>query len=189
MQIIFHIILFSSSFLFNTSKCELIPTRIITNLGVTIDLVRETFNLTKKFVAKVAAEMIKVKKYRITTRYKQRLAVLLNFATPILHLPFQMIQLAFHHHMKLYKFVSFTIYTDATPSQIGILSHYNKKIAIFKCEMPILEAEYAAIWIAYAHTFTDNMACMHLFRKGRFPPSWRSNYSSLIILFIVRCIK
>ena len=46
-------VLFTSSFLFNLSKCELTPTRVITYLGVTVDLVRETFNLTKTFVRKV----------------------------------------------------------------------------------------------------------------------------------------
>ena len=188
--------LFASPFLFNLAKCELTSTRVITYLGVTVDLIRETFNLTKNFVRKVTLELIKIKKYRITTRYKQRVAGLLNFAIPILRLPFQFIHLAFHHHRKLYKFANFIhfypmsyktfinqlpVYTDATPSQIGILSPYNNQISFFKCNLPILEAEYAAIWIAhvvcpYAPIFTDNTACMHLFRKGRFPPSWRSNY-------------
>ena len=159
-------ILFASSFMFNLSKCELTPTKVITYLGVTVDLVKETFNLTKRFVSKVTQELIKIKKYRITTRYKQRIAGLHNFAIPILRLPFQFIHLAFHHHRKLYKFVNFIhfypmsyktfinqppIYTVATPFQIGILSPYNNKIGFFKCNLPILEAEYAAIWIAHVH--------------------------------------
>ena len=74
------------------------------------------------------------------------------------------------------------MYTDATPSQIGIISPYENKLKAYKCNLPILEAEYAAIWIAhvirpYAIICTDNMACLHLFRKGRFPPAWRQNYN------------
>ena len=100
-------VLFASSFLFNLPKCDLVPTWIIAYLGVKIDLNRETFALTKNFVSKVVREMIRVRKFRIPKRYKQRLAGLLNFAIPILRLPFQFVHLAFHHHNKLYKFVNF----------------------------------------------------------------------------------
>lgn len=67
------------------------------------------------------------------------------------------------------------IYTDATPTQIGVLSPYNNLLSIFKCTLPILEAEYFGIWIAHclapnAIIITDNLPCLHLFRKGRFPP-------------------
>ena len=66
------------------------------------------------------------------------------------------------------------ICTDGTPSQMGIISPYDGKLSIFKCNLPILEPEYAVILIApiirpYAPIFTDNMAYMHLFRKGNFP--------------------
>ena len=164
-------------------------------MGVNINLDRETLSLIKNFVSQVVKEIIKVKKYFITKRCKQRLAGLLNFAIPILRLPFQFVHLALKHHLKLYKFVNFlhhydvsyktfvnhlTIYTDATPKQIGVLSPYNNLMSIFKCD-PILEAEFAGIWISHvlaptAVILTDNKPCMHLFRKGRFPPSWRGNY-------------
>ena len=39
------------------------------------------------------------------------------------------------------------IYTDGTPSQIGILSSYDGKLSMFKCNLPILEPEYATILI------------------------------------------
>ena len=191
-------VLLASSFLFNLPKCDLVPSRIITYLGVKIDLDHETFALTKNFVSKVVMEMIRVTKFRITKRYKQCLAGLLNFAIPILRLPFQFVHLAFHHHNKLYKFVNFVhpydmsyktfvnnppIYTDAAPLQIGIISPHENKLVAYKiiCNLPILESEYAAIWIAHAirpHAVicTENMACLHLFRKGRFPPAWRQNY-------------
>ena len=72
------------------------------------------------------------------------------------------------------------IYTDATPKHIGVSSPYNNLMSIFKCDLPILEAEFAGIWIAHvlaptALILTDNKPCMHLFRKGRSPPSWRNN--------------
>ena len=83
--------------------------------------------------------MIRVIKFRITKLYKQRLAGLLNFAIPILRLPFQFVHLAFHHHNKLYKFINFVhpyetfinsppIYIDATPLEIGIISSYENKL-------------------------------------------------------------
>ena len=100
-------ILFASSYLFNLSKCDLKPTRKLTYLGVTIDLDNKTLNLTKNFVSKVTKEFIKVRKYNLTKRYKQRLAGLLNFSIPILRLPIQMIHLAYFHHCKLYKYVNF----------------------------------------------------------------------------------
>ena len=77
------LILLASSFLFNEDKCELIPSRVLTYLGVVIDLDRQMLNLTKKFVGKVVKELIKIRKYNITYRYKQRIAGLLNFEAPI----------------------------------------------------------------------------------------------------------
>lgn len=51
-------IFFASSFLCNLPKFDLVPTRIITYLGVKLDLNRETFTLTRSFVSKVVREMI-----------------------------------------------------------------------------------------------------------------------------------
>lgn len=89
------LILLASSFLFNQDKCVLNPTRIITHLGVIIDLDKEILALTRKFVLKITKELIKVKNHFLTKRYKQRLAGLINFAVPILQLPTQMVNLAF----------------------------------------------------------------------------------------------
>ena len=185
------LILLSSSFLFNLDKCVLTPTKIISYLGVNINLITETFSLSSTFVQKVTKEIIKVKKYYITKRYKQRLAGLLNFAIPILRLPFQFVHLALKHHRKLYKFVNFIhpyemsyktfvnnvpIYTDATPSQIGVLSPYDNLLSVFKCNLPILEAEYLGIWIAHclapnAIILTDNLPCLSYFEKvASLPP-------------------
>ena len=100
-------IVFACSLLFNLAKCDLLSTRIITYLWVKIDLDRETFALTRNFVSKVVRELIWVRKFKITKRYKQRLVGLLNFAIPIVLLPFQFVHLAFNHHNKLYKFVNF----------------------------------------------------------------------------------
>lgn len=84
-------ILFASSFLFNLEKCDLQPTKCLTYLGVKIDLTQKTLTLTKNFVIKITKEFIKIRKYNLTLRYKQRIAGLLNFAIPILRLPVQMI--------------------------------------------------------------------------------------------------
>lgn len=72
------LILLPSSFLFNEDKCEPTPSRMMTYLGVVIDLNMQTLNLTKKFVAKVVKELIKIRKYNITLCYKQQIAGLLN---------------------------------------------------------------------------------------------------------------
>ena len=71
------------------------------------------------------------------------------------------------------------IYTDATPTQIGIISPYDTRLAAFNSIQPILENESLVIFISHilrptAIILTDNMAAMYLFRKGRFPPKWRS---------------
>ena len=65
------LILLASSFLFNEEKCVLTPTRLITYLGVVIDLGREVLSLTKKFVIKISKKRIKVKNYFLTKRYKK----------------------------------------------------------------------------------------------------------------------
>ena len=111
--------------------------------------------LTKKFVHKLVKELIYAKNHYSTLRYKQRIAGLLNFAAPILHLPTQIVNLAFFHHRKFYKFVNFIhpyfmsyktfvstlpIYSDATPNQIGILAPYEQRLEIFKSNN-ILENE------------------------------------------------
>ena len=72
-------------------------------------------------------------------------------------------------------------YTDATPSQIGLISIYDNKISKQTSKQPILENEYLGIFISHiirptAIIATDNKAATHLFRKGRFPPKWRNNY-------------
>ena len=189
-------ILFASSFLFNLHKCDLVPTKCLTYLGVKVDLTQKTLALTKNFVIKITKEFIKIRKYNLTLRYKQRIAGLLNFAIPILRLPIQMIHLAYGHHRKLYKFINFIhfypmsyqtfindmpIYTAATPSQIGIISPYDGKLSILTSQQPILENEFLGIFISHiirpmAIIATDNKAAMYLFRKGRFPPKWRQNY-------------
>ena len=196
------LILLASSFLFNEEKCELTPTRKLTYLGVVINLEVQRLNLTKKFVTKVVKELIKIKKYNITIRYKQRIAGLLNFAAPILKLPTQIVNLAFFHHQKLYKFVNFIhayemsycsfvntlpLYPDATPTQIGVLVPYESKLALFRSVNNILENEFLGIFIAhilrpYSPILTDNTAAMFLFRKGRLPPFWRKNYKISKIL-------
>ena len=76
-------------------------------MGINIDLDLGAMALTKKIVHKLVNELIYVKNQYLTLRYKQRLAGLLNFAAPILHLPTQIVNLAFFHHRKLYKFVNF----------------------------------------------------------------------------------
>ena len=134
--------------------------------------------------------------------YKQRIAGLLNFAAPIVHLPTQVVNLAFFHHRKLYKFINYIhpyfmsykyyvntlpVYSDATPTQIGILAPYEQKLEIFKSNNKILENEYLGVFIShilrpYSPLITDNMAVLHLFRKGRLPPSWRANYKISKIL-------
>ena len=113
-----------------------------------------------------------------------------------------MIHLAYFHRRKLYKYVNFVnscamsyrtfinelpIYTDATPKQIGIISPYDTRLAVFKFKQPILENEFLGIFISHilkptAIILTDNMAAMYLFRKGLFPPKWRSNYKLTKIL-------
>ena len=178
------LVLLASSFLFNEEKCELTPTRVLTYLGVVIDLENQRLNLTKKFVKKITKELIKIRKYNITTQYKQRIAGLLNFAAPILKLPTQIVNLAFHYHQKLYKYVNFIhhyqmshctfvntlpVYTDAAPDQIGVLAPYENKLDLFKSKN-ILENEFLGIFAAhilrpYSPILTDNMAAMHLFRS------------------------
>ena len=190
------VILFASSFLFNLSKCDLNPTKCLTYLGVKVDLTQKTLALTKNFVIKITKEFIKIRKYNLILRYKQRIAGLLNFAIPIIRLPIQMIHLAYYHHRKLYKFINFIhfypmsyqtfvndmpIYTDATPNQIGLISPYDNKISVLTSKQPILENEYLGILISHiirptAIIATDNKPAMYLFRKGRFPPKWRQNY-------------
>ena len=170
--------------------------------SVALALETQRLNLTKKFVQKITKELIKIRKYNITTRYKQRIARLLNFAVLILKLPTQIVNLAFHHHQKLYKYVNFIhnyqmsyctfvntlpVYTDATPNQIGILAPYENRLDLFNSNNKILENEYLGIFIAhilrpYSPILTDNMAAMFLFRKGRLPPSWRTNYKISKIL-------
>ena len=73
------------------------------------------------------------------------------------------------------------VHTDAAPDQIGVLSPYENKLDLFKSKNNILENEFLGIFVAdilrpYSPILTDNMAAMHLFRKGRLPPSWRANY-------------
>ena len=73
------------------------------------------------------------------------------------------------------------VYSDATPNQIGILAPYEQKLDIFKSNNNILENEYLGVFMShilrpYSPLITDNMAVLHLFRKGRLPPSWRSHY-------------
>ena len=53
------LILLSSSFLFNLTKYVFVRRRIISYLGVNINLDKETLSLTKTFVPKVVTEMIK----------------------------------------------------------------------------------------------------------------------------------
>ena len=79
------------------------------------------------------------------------------------------------------------IYTDATPNQVGVLAPYENRVDLFKSDNKILENEYLGIFIAhilrpYSPILTDNMAAMFLFRKGRLPPSWRTNYKISKIL-------
>ena len=79
------------------------------------------------------------------------------------------------------------MYTDATPKQIGVISPYDTRLAVFKSIQPILENDFLGIFISHilhptAVILTDNMAAMYLFRKGRFPPKWRSNYKLTKIL-------
>ena len=113
-----------------------------------------------------------------------------------------MVNLGFHHHRKLYKFVNFIhcswmsyktyvgslpLYSDATPSHVGILAPYENKLELFKSLHNFLENEYIGVFIShilrpYRPLLTDNMAVLHLFRKGRFPPSWRQNYKLTKIL-------
>ena len=183
------LILLASAFLFNEEKCVLTPTRLIIYLGVIIDLDREVLSLTKKFVVKIRKELIKVKNYFLTKRYKWRLAGLINFAVPSLQLPTQVVNLAFHHHRKLYKYVNFIhcswmsyktyvvtlpVYSDATPAQISVVAPYENKLDLFTSQQNILENEYLGVFIShilrpYSPLITDNMAVMYLFRKGRFP--------------------
>ena len=191
------IILLASSFLFNMDKCSLIPSRTITYLGINIYLDLGAMALTKEFVNKIVKELIHLKNHWLTLRYKQRLAGLLNFAAPILFIyPRKLSNLAFIHHRKPFKFINFIhpyfmsyktfvntlpVYSDATPTQIGILAPYEQKFEIFKSKNNILENEYLGVSIShilrpYSRLITDNMAVLHLFRKGRLPPSWWSNY-------------
>ena len=83
--------------------------------------------------------------------------------------------------------ITLLIYFDATPQQIGILAPYENKLDLFKSVNNILENEYLAAFIShilrpYNPLITDNMAVLYLFRKGRFPPSWRRNYKLTKIL-------
>ena len=121
------------------------------------------------------------------------MAGLLNFAIPILR-PFPDDTPGFLlSWKKLYNFVNFIhhysmtyntfvneipIYTDA------LLLGTSYPLIIIK--FPFLNVIYLS-WKRNSLQFslpilpglviTDNMACLHLFRNGRFPPSRRSNYS------------
>ena len=172
--------------MFNELKCEQTSSRIITYLWVVIDLDMQTLNLTKKIITKVVKELIKIRKYNITRRYKQRIEGLLIFPAPLLKLPAQIVNLAFFHHQKLYKFVNFIhhykmsycsfintlpVFTDATPHQIGVLAPYEKMLDIFKSENNILENEFIGIFIAhifrsYSPILTENTATCFFFERA-----------------------
>ena len=53
-------ILLASNLPFNVSKYHLTPSRIITYLGVTIDLARETCNFPEAIIKKVVQQLIKI---------------------------------------------------------------------------------------------------------------------------------
>ena len=121
--------------------------------------------------------------------YRQRLAGLVNFAVPILKLPLNLVHLCFKHPNKMYRFrnlfhsnpVPFytildrsVVFVDATPVYIGMWDHTGRRSHVFRCNLPILEAEYAAAWVAHilfpgALLFTDNQAVIHLFSRGKLP--------------------
>lgn len=194
--------MFSSTFSFNREKCHLTPTKIITYLGIEIDLTLRTLKLKESFVNKLQAEFKNVKNKIITLRYKQRLAGLINFARIPLKLPLQVVLTAYHSPFKLYCFSHIfhsqpvsviktlsqsTVYTDATETQIGLIDPLNNKLEVYKCNNNILENEYLGIWAAHiirpdALIVTDNRAAMFLFVKGKLPPSWRQSIRLTILM-------
>ena len=111
---------------------------------------------------------------------------MINFARPILRLPLNLVGLCFHYPHKMYRFKDlfhhhqvpfyFTIcrsfvFVDATPGYIGMWDHGGRRGHVFRCQLPILEAEYAAAWLAHilyngGVIFSDNQAVIHLFAKG-----------------------
>ena len=106
-------------------------------------------------MTKITKELIKIRKYNLTKSHKQRIAGLLNFWIPILRLPYQSIQLVYHHYRKLLKYVNFIyyfpmyyqqflndlpVYKDTTAKENGIIGVIGK---------PILENEYLGILISH----------------------------------------
>jgi hypothetical protein len=189
-------VLLSSSLKFNMAKCELIPTKRLRYLGINIDIERKCMSITKAIHDKIVQEFDFVQNKTVTLRYKQRLAGLINFVSPILKLPQCLTNLAYKYHHCLHNFKCYfhtnevfyykdvsgpLIFTDATPEQFAVVNNVNSEVLIARCPLPILEAEYIAVWLAHALSpksiiMTDNMAAAYLFRKGKLPPKWRNSY-------------
>ena len=160
-------------------------------------------NLTEAFSKKIKNDLLAVKNKRITLRYKQRLAGLINFARPILNLPLQVVLFAYRWPHKLYKLLHLfhslpvpfrrfldtpPVFSDATPTQIGLVMPHIRYFSLFQSFNNILENEYFSILLAHVMfpnsiIINDNIPVISLFRRGKLPPSLLDSY--FLSLFLI----
>ena len=195
-------LLLNSSLLFNKRKCSLLPSRSITYLGININFDTYSVALSDRFIGSLRGELFKLRDRRCSLKNRQRIAGLINFAIPILGLPLNLVHLAFVYPHKMFKFASLfhtdqvtfyqtlnrsCIFVDATPDHIGLWDPGGRRGFVFRCRLPILEAEFAAAWLAHilfpgAVIFSDNQAVIFLLSKGKLPPGWRNSYKKTVLL-------
>jgi len=180
----------------NEKKSSSAPVKFIIYLGVEINLNNETTQITRRFLTVLKDEIRNVAGRRISLRYRQRIAGLLNFYRTVVELPLCLTTLAHLHPDKLHKFAAYLhreplqfrkkictpeIFTDATPHLVGLIMPDAKALKMYAGENDILINEYLSIWIAHilfpqSIIYNDNQAAAYLFRKGKLPPELASSY-------------
>ena len=184
----------------NYSKSVLQPTSYVLYLGLNIDLEHGRVSVSESALPDIR-QALTVCSTQIPLISRQRMAGYINFVRPCLKLPLEVVKAVLDGDsaacMTVLPYITSdvclsavdivavssvhreSVYTDATPVQIGIVDGDEELSIALPCQLDIYIAEYLAALVAVLTRdmknrtlYTDNVGVLYNLDKGRCPRAW-----------------